>query len=61
MSKVNLIIGGLIVGTAAHMIVAMMALINFMWWTAALASIVSCVGLYFVDQLETLKREEWKQ
>ena len=61
MWKINLVVGGLIVGTAVHMIVAMMALINFMWWTAALASIVSCVGLYFVDQLETLKREEWKQ
>lgn len=58
MWKVNLVIGGLIVGTAVHIIVAMMALINFMWGTAALASIVSCVGVWFIDQLETLKREE---
>ena len=59
MWKVNLVIGGLIVGTAVHMIVAMMALINFMWWTAALATVVSVGGVYFIDQLETMKREEW--
>lgn len=59
MWNLNLVIGGLIVGTAAHVIIAFMAAINFMWWTAALASVASFVGLYFVDQIETLKREEW--
>ena len=59
MWNLNLVIGGLIVGTAAHVIIAFMAAINFMWWTTALASVASFVGLYFIEQLETLKREEW--
>ena len=58
MWKLNLVIGGLIVGTAAHIIIAFIAAINFMWWTTALASVESLVGFYFIDQLETLKREE---
>ena len=59
MWNLNLVIGGLIVGTAAHVIIAFMAAINFMWWTTALAGVASFVGFYFIDQLETLKREEW--
>ena len=59
MWKVNLVIGALIVGGAVHMIVALMALINFMWLTAAVASIVACGCIWFIDQLETMKREEW--
>ena len=52
MWKVNLVVGSLIVGGAVHMIVALMALINFMWWTAAVATVVAIACISFVDQLE---------
>lgn len=57
MFKVYLVIAALIIGAAVHMIVALMALINFMWVTALLAAIVSCTCIWFVDQLETAIRE----
>lgn len=51
MWKVNLVIGGLIVGSAVHLLVALMAALNFMWWTAALATVTGCVGVWFIEQL----------
>ena len=52
MWKVNLVIAGLIVGSVLHMLVALMAALHFMWWTAALAAMTACVGVWFVDKLE---------
>ena len=57
MLRIYLVVAALIIGAAVHMIVALMALINFMWWTAAIASIVACTCIWFVDQLETAIRE----
>jgi len=52
MWKVNLVVGGLIVGSAVHLLVALMAALSFMWWTAALAAVTGSVGVWFIDQLD---------
>jgi len=52
MLKVHLITMALVMATAVHALVALMALINFMWLTAALASIVTVVGAYLIDGID---------
>jgi hypothetical protein len=52
MLKVHVIMVALVIATAVHSLVALMALLSFMWGTAALASITAMIGLYVIDGLE---------
>ena len=52
MWKVNVVMVMLVIGGVVHGLVAMMAALNFMWWTAALAAVVSIACVAFVDKLE---------
>ena len=51
MFQAKLVVFALVVATAVHGIVCMMALLNFMWLTAALAGLTTMIGLYAIDQL----------
>jgi|OM-RGC.v1.036840974 hypothetical protein len=51
----HIVMAVLIVGIACHALVFMMALLNFMWLTAALAGVVTFGGVFVIDYIHNIK------